>query len=103
MSSYKITNSDTFRNNIRNKLDNLKRNICLYKKKMYIMVYEKNINKLNKIKSTYIAEELEAISERMHNSLRSMQDVAGDAALSLERIKLLDDAEEISEIGRAHV
>lgn len=49
----------------------------------------------NKIKSSYIAEELNAISERLHNALRSMQNVAGDAALSLERIKMLDDVDDI--------
>lgn len=49
----------------------------------------------DKIKSLYLAEELEAVLDRLDNALRYIQDVAGDAALSLGRIQTLQDAEKI--------
>ena len=41
-----------YKNNIHNKLDNVKRNLYLYKKKMYLMIYEKNIYRINKTEET---------------------------------------------------
>lgn len=49
----------------------------------------------DKIKSLYLAEELEAVLDRLNNALRYIQDVAGDAALSLGRIQTLQDTEKI--------